>query len=49
MTKDLYDTLSYKEKAMYDELCDFSRKLTEQLTAMTLVMQKLLDVATQDP
>lgn len=49
MTKQQYDTLSYKEKMIYDELCDFSKKLTAQLTALTDVMQKLLDVATHDP
>ena len=48
MTKDLYDTLSFKEKAMYDELCGFSKKLTVQLDVLTALMQKLLDVATNE-
>lgn len=48
MTKDLYDQLSYKEKMIYDEFCGWSKKLTEQLTALTSVMQKLLEVATLD-
>lgn len=48
MTKDLYDQLSYKEKIIYDELCEFSRKLTAQLAALTAVMEKLLEVATHD-
>lgn len=49
MIKKTYDTLSDKEKLMYDELCDFSRKLTNQLAVVTEIMQKLLDVVTRDP
>lgn len=48
VTKELYDRLDYKEKMIYDEFCHFTKVLTEQLTVMTAVMQKLLDVATHD-
>lgn len=49
MTQDQYRDLSYKEKMVYDELSQFSRKLSEQLTALTALMEKLLHVATHDP
>lgn len=49
MKKDVYDTLSDKEKIIYDELVEFSRKLSAQLEALTQVAKKLLDVATLDP
>lgn len=49
MKKELYDQLSYKEKMIFDEFTEFSTKLVSRLDAITLVMQKLLEVATLDP
>lgn len=49
MKKELYDGLSTKEKILYDEFIDFSGKLAARMDALTQVMQKLLDVATNDP
>lgn len=49
MNKDLYDQLSYKEKAFYDELQDFRRTLVSRIDALTQVTQALLDAATKDP
>lgn len=48
MNKDLYDKLEFKEKIMYDEFCDFTRKLCARIDVMTQVMQKLLDEATKE-
>lgn len=49
MKKELYDQLSDKEKMLYDEFIDFSGKLAARIEALTQVVQKLLDVATNDP
>lgn len=48
MTKDHYDTLSYKEKAIYDEFTNFSKTLLARIDALTKVTQALLDEATKD-
>jgi hypothetical protein len=49
MTKDVYDTLSDKEKVIYDEFAFFSKTLLARIDALTEVTQTLLDVATKDP
>lgn len=49
MTKDLYDKLDYKEKAIYDELTQFSKTLLARIDALTEVTKALLAEATRDP
>lgn len=49
MKKELYDTLSVKEKLIYDEFSDFSLKMAARLDALTLAIKRLVEVATQDP
>lgn len=49
MTQETYNQLNDKEKIIYDELTAFSRKLADQMTALTMLMERLLEVATTDP
>lgn len=43
MTKEVYQTLSEKEKAMYDELVGFSRRLAERMEEVISLLKKAIE------
>lgn len=49
MNKQTYDSLSDKERLIYDEFTAWAHTLNRRVDALTSVIQKLLDVATKDP
>lgn len=49
MTKELYDTLSYKEKMMYDELHAFSKRMADRMEEIVELLKTIIAVADQDP
>lgn len=49
MNKETYDSLSAKERLIYDEFIAWSHSLMHRIDTLTEVVQKLLDVATQYP
>lgn len=49
MNQDVYNSLSPKEKMIYDELVSFTHKMGARLDALTQATMKLLEEATKDP
>lgn len=45
MTKDIYETLTPKEKLMYDELAAFSKRLNDRMEELTQVLSNILKEA----
>lgn len=48
MKKEIYDTLSEKERCMYDELESFARRLAVRLDEMTGILKAILSEANND-
>lgn len=42
MTKELYDTLSEKERLMYDELSGFSKRLSERMEEVIELLKTIM-------
>jgi hypothetical protein len=42
MTKEVYDTLTPKEKLMYDELHAFAKRYTERLDEVVDLLKRIL-------
>lgn len=49
MTKEVYESLSPKEKMMYEELAGFAKRLAERMDEMTLVLKAMLQEANGEP
>lgn len=45
MTKDIYETLTPKERLMYDELANFSKRLNDRMEELTEVLKNILKEA----
>lgn len=48
MTKEVYDSLSEKERVMYNELTEFSKRLAERMGEVLELLQAILAEA-HDP
>lgn len=49
MTKEQYESLTPKERLIFDEMFAWSGAINRRLDALTEVIQKLMELATTDP
>lgn len=45
MNQEVYQSLTYKEKMMFDELVAFSRRLTDRMDEIKVLLQTILKQA----
>ncbi len=49
MKKELYDQLDYKEKMLYDEMHEFSKRLAERMDEIILLLKTIISSAEDPP
>jgi hypothetical protein len=49
MTKEVYETLSPKEKLMYDEMHEFAKRFTERINEVCELLQAIIVMANDPP